>query len=323
MIAWYALLVPIAVLGVVILFRFAGCTFSAPVGGTLSYPETIEGDNPVLYYRLQETGGLPATAADETTHKNATYGISPSPLNDPAYLSPAIITPSIELGVSPSIVPGEPDATAVRFNGSDVFATGPIGPLPKFSVEAIVRPEWGVMNDLGFFYCVFESSVHVPGQGAPTPQKNAGLAIFAGPHDLSDPAHSPYCWQLWVGTGTEFHRAQPMEAGPVPAVKPESTYVAVTLDDSEAIMYVFTAGGDIDSISHTLLRPDYLPAMHAQTDISLRIGLAGGSAALIPPPPGPPGSIYPFVGRIAEVALYETVLPPERVRAHILAAFNI
>ncbi len=140
-------------------------------------------------------------------HKNATYGISPSPLNDPAYLSPTILTPSIELGVSPSIVPKEPNATAVRFNGSDVFATGPFGALPKFSVEAIVRPEWDVINHRGFFYCVVESSVHIPGQGAPTPLKNAGFAIFAGPHDLSNPAPSPYCWQLWVGTGTEFHRA--------------------------------------------------------------------------------------------------------------------
>ncbi len=75
----------------------------------------------------------------------------------------------------------------MRFNGSDMFAIGPIGPLPKFSVEAIVRPEWDLINQRGFFYCVFESSVHIPGQGAPPPLKNAGFAVFAGPHDLATP----------------------------------------------------------------------------------------------------------------------------------------
>ena len=321
MIEWYAVLLPVALLGLVMLFRFAGCSYNPPRAED-SYPDVVKQDRPVLYYRLQETGAVPGGAADEMDRKDGTYGVSPSSLNDPAHLSPAVLTPSIELGVSPSIVPKEPSATAVRFNGSDLFAIGPIGPLPKFSVEAIVRPEWDLINQRGFFYCVFESSVHIPGQGAPPPLKNAGFAVFAGPHDLSNPAASPYTWQLWVGTGTEFHRATPLETGPVPAVRGENTYLAVTLDDTQALFYVYSVGDDIDFISHGLSRPAYLPATHAQTDISLRIGIAGASAALVPPFPGPTGLLYPFIGRIAEVAIYETVLSEDRIKSHIMAAFS-
>ena len=316
----YTFLLPVAILAVIMLFRFAGCSFSTTVGE--SYPDIIKGDNPLFYYRLQETGMLPRDAADEMGRKNGTYGISPSPLNDPAYLSPTVLTPGIELGVSPSIVPLMSYSKAVRFNGSDVFAIGPIGPLPKFSVEAIVRPEWNLINNRGFFFCVFESSAHVPGLGAPTPLKNTGFAVFAGPHDLASPAASPYCWQLWVGTGTEFHRASPLESGPVPLVKSESTYLAVTFDDPEVVLYAYTPGEDLDFISHALTRPPYVQAIHPLDGISLRIGLAGGSAALVPPFPGPAGGLYPFVGRMAEVALYERALTPAEVRSHITAAFN-
>jgi hypothetical protein len=87
------------------------------------------------------------------------------------------------------------------------------------------------------------------------------------------------------------------------------------------ILYAYTAGEDIDFISHELVRPAYLPATHPAGNISLRIGLAGASAALVPPFPGPSGLLYPFLGRMAEVAVYETVLDPERIRAHIEAAF--
>jgi hypothetical protein len=318
MIEWYILLLPIAILGVIFLFRFAGCTFSAPVS---KYADEVIADNPFVYYRLQATGGLPASAADAMNRKNGTYGVSPSPLNDPAHLSPAVLTPGIELGAL-SIVEKLPTSTAVRFNGSEVFATGPLGDFSRFTFEAIVRPEWDLLNQRGFFYCVAESSLHVPGQGAPTPLKNAGFAVFAGPHDLNNPSASPYCWQLWAGTGTEFHRAMPVESGPVPLVKAENTYLAVTFDDTQVFLHVFTPGEDLDFISHELVRPAYLPATHPEENISLRIGIAGRSAALVPPFPGPPGLLYPFVGRMAEVAFYDTVLGPDRIKSHIMLGFN-
>jgi hypothetical protein len=50
--------------------------------------------------------------------------------------------------------------------------------------------------------------------------------------------------------------------------------------------------------------------------------MAGGSAALVPPFPGPPGGLYPFVGRTAEVAIYDTVLGLDRIKSHITNAFN-
>jgi hypothetical protein len=113
-----------------------------------------------------------------------------------------------------------------------------------------------------------------------------------------------------------------VDGGPEPLVRAESTYLAVTFDDTQAFLYVYTADGDIDLISHELVRPPYLRATHPPGDISLRIGIAGGSAALVPPFPGPPGLLYPFVGRMAEVAIYETVLDPGRIKSHIMASFN-
>jgi hypothetical protein len=320
MIEWYILLLPIAALGVVLLFRFAGCSFTPP-RGTDGYASEVIADNPFVYYRLKETGALPASAADAMDRKDGAYGVSPFPLNDPAHLSPQVLAPGIELG-APSIVPLLPTATAVRFNGSDVFAEGPLGNLSRFTVEAIVRPEWDLLNQRGFFYCVAENSLHVPGQGAPASLKNAGFAVFAGPHDLNNPSTSPYCWQLWVGTGTEFHRAMPVESGSVPPVTAENTYLAVTFDDTQVFLHVFTPGEDLDFISHELFRPAYLPATHSEGNISLRIGMAGDSAALVPPFPGPTGLLYPFVGRMAEVAIYDTVLGPDRIKSHIMEGFN-
>ncbi len=322
MIDWY--LVPLAVLLVLLLFRFTGCGFApaASVEVDDPYLDAVKKDNPVVYYRLQETGGLPATAADEMNQKIGTYSVAPLPLDDPAYLSQTILMPSIELGVAPSIMPKEPNATAVRFNGADVFALGPLGDLSRFSLEAMVRPEWDLINQPGFFHCVLENGMHLPGHGAPSPLKNAGFAIYAGPDDPSNALLSPYCWQLWVGTGNEFARANPVNGGPGPLVKAENTYLAVTFDDTQAFLYVYTAHANIDSVRYELIRRPYLQAAPPSGEISLSIGIAGRYPALVPPVPGPSGFLYPFVGRMAEVAIYNTVLDPGRIMSHIMSAFN-
>jgi hypothetical protein len=63
-------------------------------------------------------------------------------------------------------------------------------------------------------------------------------------------------------------------------------------------------------------------ALTAIISLALGIGLSARYSALIPPFPGPQGFIYPFVGRIAEVAVYNTFLDEGRICSHIMNAFN-
>ncbi|HEY7153614.1 MAG TPA: hypothetical protein VH575_06625 [Gemmataceae bacterium] len=317
MIDWSTLLVPIAVLAALMLFRFVGCGFEGQAGDVETndpYDVAVVKDQPVFYYRLQETG-TPGTATDHVQHRDGTYGISPFPLDEPAYLSPQVLVPSIELG-APSIMPKQPNATSVRFNGAVVAVFGPLPPLPKFTLEALVSPEWDVLNQRGFFYCVIENSMRTPGQ-PPSSQKNAGFALFAGPDDIANPTVSPYCWQLWIGTGNEFARANPVDGGPGPLVRAEPTYLAVTFGDTEVFLFAHTANGDLDSEKFELIRRPYVPATE-----TLRIGIAGNAAALIPPFPGPAGFLYPFVGRMAEVAIYNKALADGRIVSHGMSAFD-
>ena len=59
--------------------------------------------------------------------------------------------------------------------------------------------------------------------------------------------------------------------------------------------------------------------------MELWIGISGPRRALFAPFPGPdPGSsgfLYPFNGRIAEVAIYNKIVPLDRIFTHGLAAF--
>jgi hypothetical protein len=331
MIDWYALLVPIAVLAVLMLFRFVGCVFlsSDDVETDDDWVEGVVKDLPVFFYRLQETGTVPPVtkAEDHVKHRDGTYSISQVPLDEPAYLSPPVPVPSIELGRS-SIMPRLQNAKSVKFNGAvvSVFPTPtPLPVLPRFSLEAIVEPDWDVLNQRGFFYCVIENSTRTASQDSSLPN-NAGFALFAGPDDIANPTISPYSWQLWIGTGTKFERANPVPnngPGPPPVgplVRSEPTYLVVTFDDTEAFLYAHTAHGNIDAEKFKLNR--LLPYMPAPETETLRIGSAGNLAALVGPFPGPAGFLYPFNGRMAEVAIYNKALTNERILSHGMSAFD-
>jgi hypothetical protein len=239
-----------------------------------------------------------------------------------AYLSLPIASPSQQVQAEP-VLPKEPSSWSVRFSGGIVSTQGmgPIGDLPQFTVDALVHPEWDVANERNF-YCVIDYSNFVPGLGSPPPIRNAGFAIYAGPDNPLNPT-SPICWQLWIGTGNEFARANPLGGGPGPLVLAEDTYLAVQFGDTQAFLWAYTVTADLDQVMFPVIRRPYVQATDPDpTKLALRVGVSGGSAALIPPFPGPSGFIYPFVGRIAEVAVYDKVLNQGRIMSHILNAFN-
>ena len=322
MIDWYMLLVPMAVLAVLLLFQFAGCSFQPQLEMiSQPYADDVVQDGPVVYYRMQEQPGA-TDASDEMGHVNAKYGVSSSPLNDPAFFSLPIASPSQQLG-APSVMPTDAADLSVSFNGSFVSTQGQgvIGDLSVFSLDALVHPEWDINNERDFF-CVIDLSNFVPGLGAPGPGRNAGFAVYAGPDNPNDPA-SPICWQLWIGAGDDFERANPLDGSPGPLVLPEDTYLAVQFDTTSATLWAYTANVDLNSVKVPLIRRPYVQAQDpTPTNLALRIGLSGANSGLFPPFPGPPNFVYPFVGRIAEVAVYNKVLDEGRIMSHIMNAFN-
>jgi hypothetical protein len=319
---WYMLLVPPAVLAVLLLFQLVGCDFDGPmIMVAQPYPDDVVPDGPVVYYRMQEQPGA-TDAADEMGHVNGKYGISPSPLNDPAFFSLPIASPSQQLGAE-SVIPTDAAELSVRFNGSFVSTQGQgaIGDLSVFSLEALVHPEWDLSNQRDFF-CVIDLSNFVPGLGTPGPGRNAGFAVYAGPDNPNDPA-SPICWQLWIGTGDEFARANPIGGGPGPLVLQADTYLAVQYDTGSATLWAYTANVDLNSVKFPVIRRPYVQAKDpTPTNLALRIGLSGANSGLFPPFPGPPNFVFPFVGRIAEAAVYNKILNEGRIMSHIMNAFK-
>jgi hypothetical protein len=217
-------------------------------------------------------------------------------------------------------MPKDPSDKSVRFNGSFVTTQGqvPIGDqlLQQFTVDALVHPEWDIANERDF-YCVVDCSIFVPGLGPPGPNRNAGFAIYAGPDNPLDP-NSAICWQLWIGTGNEFARANPLDGSPGPLVLAEDTYLAVQFGDTQAFLWAFTVNADLDHVQHEVIRRPYVQP----TGGWLNTGISQNFAALMGPFPGPDGFIYPFVGRIAEVAVYNTFLDQARIISHIMNVFN-
>jgi hypothetical protein len=320
---WYTLLVPAAVLAALSLFRFVGCVFDPQLDADDPYVDLVRDDHPLIYYRLQDRNpGAPGdAAADETGRVNGTYTVPPPLHSDPAYLSRDVAVPGFQLEQG-SIMLKDHGAVSVRFGGAFVSARALSTPLenvvPPFSIEAIVLPEWDV-NQLGFFYAVMEHSMSIPGQPPFPNEKNAGFALYAGPEDPANAANSPYTWQFWVGTGTSFQRCKPLRSSsPLALVQAEPTYLAVTFNDTPpvptAFLYVYTAGADVDFVRLELERPKYLRAFD-------RLSIGIGNKALVGPFPSPQ-LLYPFLGRMAEVAIYDTELSSTRVAAHIMGAFD-
>jgi hypothetical protein len=325
---WYLLLAPIAVLAVLLLFRFVGCGASI-TNAPDPYFLTVLADAPVAFFRLQE---LPIT----TVAKNAvgtpdgTIGFAPFDAGDPNWRSTAGTAPGYVLGASdPLLEQTDTDSCAIRFNGGYVSVPTNVAPLenlPEFTVEMLLLPEWDVAFALGNYFCALESAEFIPIPNQPPPQqKNAGFGIYAGPDDPNNPA-SPYMWQFWMGAGQGgFQRLSPKPyvdspgnpaTNPGPIVQPEPTYLAVTFSQTQgqAFLYVYTPNQDIDYTTYELT-----PVADLEASKLLTIGLTF-QGPLFAPFSGPT-LLYPFQGLIGDVAIYDRVLDESTLRNHVINAF--
>ncbi len=325
---WYLWLTPLAVAAIVSLFCFVGCDLiftldDATFADFTKYGEEVLSDAPVMYLRLQERSPVTTipggTAADETGVNNGTYErLGTALADDPATLSPASGQPLLEIGIAPALLPDGSLTTAVRVRGGRVrvpFATA-INP-PQFSIEILVEPEWD-LNALGRYYAVFEST-DKPATGS-TNSKQRGFGLYAGPSSPADP-QTPYRWQLWVGSGSDFRQLAeqpPANAGnPGPLVEAAPTFLCATFDGSEFALFAYSAGRDFDSVKYRLVTQPYVPNINAD----LTIGMTQGSRSLVAPFPGPDRNMYPFAGKLQEAVIFNTALKEERIVSHMMAGF--
>ena len=108
---WQLWLTPVAVLAVLLLFRFVGCELVFPLDDVTfgPYPEEVMKDAPVAYWRMQETLATTAvpggTVKSETGAHDGQLFLAQNPLpDDPATLSPEADPLRLEIGVTPSLV---------------------------------------------------------------------------------------------------------------------------------------------------------------------------------------------------------------------------
>ena len=331
-------LTPVAVLVVLLLFRFVGCSFNPQRAPSAEcedmteslYPDVVGALTPVAYWRMQETS--PSTPIPGGTMRSET-GVHDGTLiqagllpDDPATLSPAANPILLELGVTPGLLQTDPTATAIRVQGSGVSVpfSAEINPS-TFTVVALVEPEWLVSNPATFgrYYCVLESSDQ-PAAGSPD-SKRKGFALYAGPEDPTLP-NTPYRWQLWIGDGTGFRQLKEQDPQPdggqmiPPLVENVPTFLCIQFDGFDYLLYYYTAGRDIDHSKYFLVVP---PVNYVPNDSDdLTIGISQARKSLIAPFPGPNRRLYPFAGKIEEVVLYDRAIGNFCVIHHGLGAFT-
>ncbi len=332
---WYFLLAPLVVLAVMSLLRFRGCGFHPSQAD--EYGVAVGNDSPVARFRLEDALGS-TVAKNAAGSGDGAYGRAPSPLGagQPTWHSAAVPVTSLTLAINdPKLVLLEHDDPydfSIRVEGA--FVTVPadvpvLQDLTEFTLEALVYPDWDV-GTLGNYYCVLELAGLAPG----AIQKSAGFGLYAGPSDTQNP-NSPYSWQAWMGNGSGFQRLEekkpytpddPNNPNPGPTVeKDQATYLAFTFSKSQgqAFLYLFTQDRDLDYVAYELNPVAYVPVVAGTVTQGMHIGIAA-QGPLFPPAPGAvPPFLYPFIGQMCNVAVYNQVLTQDTLRHHATIAFFV
>ena len=298
---WLNALTPLALLVWLSLIRFVGCKLNSTGLGTgppelQTYSDVVLADPDLLsYWHLGEpagTGGRRDCQGRETNSRRHVPDVRSARGCGGAL---ARDRPSSDAGDGPGVP--HPPQTSVRVDGGyvEVGFSAALNP-PQFTIEAVVLPEWDP-GESGVFRCVIASREET----TVAPIRLHGYILYAGP--TLDPltgqiVDTTVRWQAWVGSGADDAPWQwlvgpPVEAGP--------TYLAATCDGATLKLYVANEQMDLDT-----------PAIEMAVTYSpnpgkpLYIGMGGTDRAV--PNPGP---LYPFKGRMQEVAVYDAVLSEE------------
>jgi phosphatidylglycerol:prolipoprotein diacylglycerol transferase len=317
---WSFVLAPLAVLAVLLLFRFVGCYQIVELGdygsGTKSYADEVRQDNPVAYWRLQDTG--PPTATDDTGNHNGTYTVPSPPI---PRMVPGSVGGDVLLYSQTGILTDGSTAISVRGGYISVPNGSGLTQYP-FALEVLISPEGGDWATTGNLFTLFSSNQQQAAQPA-------GFVLYAGPVDPSNP-QSDYHWQVWVGTdGSQSGQPQweqlkeiPTNRAGDPGLKVENkpTYLVLTFDGTTFVLYYYVPDGDhsnLDWLTYPLFPPTSGNYVQNDPNADLLIGVDG------PFPNQSLAANYPFEGRIEEVAVYQNQLPSAiRLAAHGSAAFH-
>jgi hypothetical protein len=320
------LLGALAVAVSMLLFGFTGCGLDEfGTGPSTDYPTTVQQTSGlVAYWRLQEPSstpvaviGNPAPPGDVAfSANNQSNPNDPSNPFNGAYftLNPAAAdtarhsnkTPgTLTLGISSPIPDLLTGSTCIEANGG--FVQAPFNPALNpgaFSLEA-----WVVPRDEGFdagppyYQCLVEST-GPQGLGPRT----SGWGLYIGPQDPSDPPFSPYFWQVWMVDSTNTFRQVAVSTTQVVANR--SFYVVLTFDPNgtppNLQLFLYAPGTSQDlSLNGVRFMTANVTGFKPNTSGDFFIGTGSN---LFPAAGVPPQRLYPFNGRIQEVALYNVDL---------------
>jgi hypothetical protein len=311
------LIAPLAVLVVVLLFAFVGCSSfgsaDLPAASGDKYPPAVQAEpSLVAYWRLQEPAGtivapippgttVPGIAKDEQGAHPGKYFHFKQPTNQDTKRLSAANPGVLNLAETPGLLGNHPDFTCVEFNGGFVSVDfDPALNPAKFTVEAWITAEFeGFAN--GTYYCLFEDGAPATGK-----QKTEGFGLYAGPASPTD-LTSPFEWQVWMGDGTTFTKLTNTQPTPALVKFNQITYLALTFDGANLMLFLYypETGQDLtmESVAPLVANfPTYKPAISGSF-------LIGAGRNLIPASPTN-NSLYAFFGKVEEVALYNTALDP-------------
>jgi hypothetical protein len=306
-------LVPVGMAAVVWSLCFVGCPDAVPV--LTPYSDNILSESSlVAYWPLSDLKGS-ATAQDLSGHGHTgTYTIPPAyPTNNPQS-TPVVPNPPVVNLQQGSIVPGDGFVQgisknlpfSVDFEGGYIsipWSTQNSPTLTSFTLEAWVKPNW-TQSQSGFFWVIF---------GAITGTTGFALSIGTTNH-----------WEITVGNGQTTTTIDTM----VQVTLGSTTYVAVTFQSTGANTGMLSLWINPDSDTSappppawpTAANPPpttYFPVDPTQP-VTFFIGAGDSEDAqtLRTTPMGPGAPLYPFLGQIQSVALYQTALGSTDLESH-------
>ena len=223
---------------------------------------------------------------------------------------------NIALGVVPGLLQNWPTNPCPSFDGgfvqipwADALNTA------QFTFEAWVSPDPGIVS--GFYYCLAETT-GPPGPNTVGPKKT-GWGLYLGPENPASP--DPPVWQVWMGDGSQFKPvllAKPLNAAkpaPPDASPPQTlltlTYLALTFDGTNLQLWLYYPDHNTQIGINFYLAAQKNVTTFKRNDSSANGKgdfFIGSGSNLFPPPTvagNPAHRLYPFKGKIQEVALYK------------------
>ena len=308
------LLAPISIFAVLFFFGAVGCaaalniddvSFAPTYDATIKDPTKAAALKLQAYWRLIESGSEGAQAKDETGSHNGNYHVFPgAALNgDQPHHSPK--TSGVISAGQPGLIASSPSITCNHFDGGyvQVGFKQELNVTP-FSIECWVFPDDISGEPQGNYYCLFESSGP---EGKTDLGPKSGFGLYVGPRDPKTTT-GPFYWQVWLGDNkTKSFIQKAVVSDTANTVHFNAlTYLLLTFDGTTIKLFLYYphTNQNCDLKSITAIQT---PVQNFQPNDNTAIGggpfFIGSGSNLFPPKQAPP-RLYPFKGKIQEVAFY-------------------